>query len=158
MGRWETLQFPSSVSKIQAKDRRARRDAGAVLGQWLIPPDAAPAFEQRYWRETDPEIRRLLITGLQNLVSDFDQQRTLAERILAREQDQATAREWRDGIDATEQTLAWAKAKKKPSATVLGGQRFGAGWRSGFFDLEEVSTQARLPTNRGSRRLRGEAR
>jgi hypothetical protein len=139
-GQMGDTAVPFLLSRIDDNNPHLRHNAVLVLGQWLIPPEAAPAFEQRYWKEPDPEIRRLLIAGLKDLVSDFEKQHSLAETILATEQDQETnrlAREWRDGIVTMGQTVAAAKAKKKQSSVVL-DEEIQAYLRSEFLDFEAV--------------------
>lgn len=131
---------PFLIDKIEDKEPRVRQIAIYVLGQWLIPREAASEFEQHYWRENNPEIRRHLILGLQNLVSNFDHQITLVEKILTIEQDHKTkqlAREWRDGIDSMNQTVTLAKANKKPSPEIL-QREIDAYLRSQVLDFEVV--------------------
>jgi hypothetical protein len=86
-GKMGDKAVPVLLKSINDKDRNVRINAISVLGQWLIPPEAAKPLEDQYWTEKDAELRRLLLSSLERTIADIERMKAFFEDVVAKEKD-----------------------------------------------------------------------
>jgi len=97
------------IQRLPDKDRNVRINTIMVLGRWLLAQEAAVPFMQRYDKETDREIKILLIKGLEHCSLDMDAVAAFALKVHKTEKD-------KDIKKAAKETAESAKKVKKAVA------------------------------------------
>ena len=72
---------------IAHKNRTTRSNVIQLLAQWLIPKGIASEFTARYWKESESEIRALLIIASTMTTEDFSKLKTFLELVKKKEKD-----------------------------------------------------------------------
>ena len=119
-GKMGDKAVPFLLKKINDKDRNIRSNAINVLGQWLIPPEAAKSLYEQLWVEKDAELRNMILSSLERTITDIPQMKAVFEQVVAKEKDEKLvkfARETLDNMDQIMGTAAEFARKKKPSVT-----------------------------------------
>lgn len=145
-GKMGDKAVPFLLDKINNKNRNIRANSINVLGQWLIPPEAARPLKDLYWKEKDTELRSMILSSLERTIIDFSDMKTFFEQVADREKDDELvkyARETLSNLDKIKtETEAFAK-KKKPSADSFESayvSLYESKGRSGDYDTIGVSS------------------
>lgn len=110
---------PFLLKKINDKDRNVRANSINVLGQWLIPPEAAKPFQDQFWAEKDTELRVMILGSLEKTMPDITAMKAFFERVAdkATEKDvKKFARETLDNMNEIKVSVTTFAQKKQPSA------------------------------------------
>jgi HEAT repeat protein len=84
-GKMGDKAVPVLLKRLNDKDRNVRINAISVLGQWLIPPEAAKPLEDQYRTEQDNEIRHLILSSLERTIADLERMKVFFEAVVAKE-------------------------------------------------------------------------
>jgi len=118
-GKMGDKAVPFLLKKINDKDRNIRANAINVLGQWLIPPEAAKPLQYQFWTEKDAELRGMILSSLEKTIGDLSQMKDVFEQIVAKEKDEVMlkyARETLGSMDRMKTEMAAFAQKKQSSA------------------------------------------
>jgi hypothetical protein len=117
-GKMGDKAVPFLLKKIADKDRNIRANAINVLGQWLIPLESAKVFRERFWKETDVELRRLILSSLECVTPDLDVLRNFSKEVVSEEKEEVLvqfAKETLNDLGEMKETDDLYRAKKKIS-------------------------------------------
>ena len=117
-GKMGDKAVPFLLQKIGDKNRNIRANAINVLGTWLIAPEAAKPLQDQFWKETDIELRGVILYSLGKIIADPAQARSVCEEIIAKEKDEnlvKLARKAIEGMDQTKAAIASAAKAKHVS-------------------------------------------
>lgn len=87
-GKYGDIAVPFLLSKINDSNLNIRTNAIMVLGQWLIPAEAAAPMKKRFQVEGDPNVRALILSSLEKINSNADDIRIFSEDVLKTEKDE----------------------------------------------------------------------
>lgn len=90
---------PFLLKKMSDKDRNVRANAMNVLGQWLICPESAKAFREQFWKETDVELRGLILSSLEKVTPDLDSIKKFFEEVASKEKEEALVQFSKETLD-----------------------------------------------------------
>lgn len=62
-GKMGDKAVPFLIEKVSHTNRNVRFNAVNVLGQWMFAPESFNALQQQFWKETDEELRGLLLSS-----------------------------------------------------------------------------------------------
>jgi len=119
-GKMGDKAVPFLLKRINDKDRNIRSNAINVLGQWLIPPEAAKPLYEQFWTEKDTELRNMILSSLERTITDLPQMKAVLEQVMAKEKDEKLvkfAHETLDNMDQIRDAAAEFSRKKHLSAT-----------------------------------------
>jgi hypothetical protein len=140
--------IPFLLKQINHKDRNIRANAINVLGQWLIPPEAAKPLEDRFWMEKDTGLRGLILSSLERTIPDFMEMKVVFEQVALRESNEKLAgfaRETLGNLDHMKADVASFKQKKQPSAASFQReyeQLFKSAGNKGSYETLGISSTA----------------
>jgi hypothetical protein len=106
------------VEQLNHTNRNVRANAIGMLGQWVMAPDAIPPLRDRFWREDDAEIRRLIYSSVTGTSSERVFKDFLAE-VVTKEKDSRTVEAAKAALDTFREKndkFVSLKKKKNPSA------------------------------------------
>lgn len=112
-GKMGDKAVPFLLTKLGDRDRNVRANAINVLGQWLIPPEAAGPIEEQFWLEDDKVLRGFQLSSLERTIPDLDEMKATFERIAAKEQDPDLRTFANEAIEMIEQSQFTAGAENK---------------------------------------------
>ena len=104
---------PFLLKMIGDSDRNVRANTINVLGQWLIPPEAAKPIEEQFWIEDDKVLRGFQLSSLERTISDLDEMKATFERIAAKEQDPDLKKFANEAIEMINQSQFTTGAENK---------------------------------------------
>lgn len=78
---------PLLLECLADRDWNVRANAAAILGQWLLAPEALGPLRERYWKEKDRDVRESVFKSITATASDRQYADYLKE-VIAREKDQ----------------------------------------------------------------------
>jgi hypothetical protein len=122
---WQSIFFfgkmgdkavPFLLKRINDSDYNVRANAINVLGQWLIPSEAAKPLLDQFWTEKDEEIRGMTLRSLERTITDLNQMQTVFEEIVAKEKNDkfvVYARETLGNMDNMKSAIASFAEKKQ---------------------------------------------
>lgn len=138
---------PFLLSKIADPDVNVRTNAIAVLGIWLLAPEAGPALTRAYFGEASTQVRALILGSVQRTIADLGELRRFLERVVATEQEAQLltfARETLTGLDGLAADAARFRSKRTEPTQPFGevwGQLYRSAGRKGDYDaLAAAST------------------
>ena len=145
-GKMGDKAVPFLLTKINHRNRNIRSNAINVLGQWLIPPEAAKPLQDQFWAENDKELRGMILSSLERTIVDSALRKTVFEQVVAKEKDPALvkyAQETLGSLDEMSASVATFARKKKPS--VANFQReyellFESAGKKGSYEVLGVSS------------------
>jgi HEAT repeat protein len=105
-GKMGDKAVPFLLKKLKDKDRNTRANALNVLGQWLIPPEAAKPLQELYWTEKDAELRRAILSSLERTIADPVKLKAALEQVVAKEKDERLLKFARETLDSMVQWKA----------------------------------------------------
>lgn len=105
-GKMGDKAVPFLLQEISDKDRNVRANAINVLGTWLIAPEAVKPLRDQFWKETDTELRGVILDSLLKIIADPAQVRSVCEEVIAKEKDENLVKLARKAIDGMDQTKA----------------------------------------------------
>lgn len=118
-GKMGDQAVPFLLKRIGDKNRNVQANVINVVGQWLIPPDAAKPMLDQFWVEQDTQRRLMILSSLERLIADLSQLEIIFRQVVAKEKNADVlkfARETLDGMDHTRAMVAAYARKKQPSA------------------------------------------
>lgn len=121
-GKMGDAAVPFLLSKVGDDDLHVRTNAVAVLGIWLVASEAAAPLQERYWIETDVELRGAILVAMERTVSDAAQMREFFAKVLEKEQDKGLidfARESFEAIATMQSETEDFIAERSPSAELF---------------------------------------
>jgi hypothetical protein len=145
-GKMGDKAVPFLLERIGHENRNIRANAINVLGQWLIPPEAAKSLQDRFWTEKDTELRSMILSSLERTITDFTKMKATFEQIAAKEKDKEIlkfARETLGNMDQMKADVAAFAQKKQPSATSFQReytQLFKSAGKKGSYEVLGVSS------------------
>ncbi len=138
---------PFLLKRISSKDINVRANAINVLGQWLIPAEAAKPLEERFWMEKDTGLRSMILGSLERTIPDFNEMKAVFEQVVLKESDEKLAgfaRETLANMDRMKADVASFKQKKQPSSASFKREYDqllkSAGTRGSYENLGKFST------------------
>lgn len=115
-GKMGDKAVPFLLKKVSDNDRNVRLNAIGILGQYLIPVEAVQALHDRYWKETDSEIRNIILSSLEVVTPDLNMIRKFSEEVIAKENDKQLVQFARETIEnlkkMEEEVDSFRKAKR----------------------------------------------
>ena len=145
-GKMGDAAVPFLIGKLEDKGRNVRANAINVLGQWLIPVEATEPLLDLYWRESDVELRHMILSSLERTTADPEQTKTIFEQIVSKEQDPklaAFARETVESLASLKTEILSFNGKKRPSPESFRreyDQLFKSAGKRGNYDVLAAST------------------
>jgi len=88
-GKMGDAAVPFLLSNIANDERNVRINAISILGSWLIAPEAIKPLRERYWKETDPEVRRSILGALQRCDCNLETLAGFCRQVIDKEQDES---------------------------------------------------------------------
>jgi hypothetical protein len=140
-GKMGDKAVPFLLKRINSKNRNVRVNTISILGQWLIPPEAAKPLQDQFWAEKDMELRHMILCSLEATIADLSQMKTVFEKVVAKEKDGKLvkyARETLGGLDETKAALAAFTQKKQDSAVSFKREYteiFESGGKKGDYEI-----------------------
>jgi HEAT repeat protein len=118
-GKMGDKAVPFLLSKINDKDRSIRANALHVVGKWLMAPESAKPMQDQFWKETDVELRLIILGSLEATISELSQMKVFFEQVAAKEKDKQVLEFARETLDMMNKMEVDAKefAQAKQSAT-----------------------------------------
>lgn len=119
-GKYGDKAVPFLLDKMDDPNRNVKVNSIMVLGQWLIPQEAAKPFKESFAKEKDPEIRALLLGAIGYTNSDYEDVISFSREVVAQEQDKGVAKFAQETIDSysgTKKQLEDFKANKTLNKT-----------------------------------------
>ena len=71
-GKMGDKAVPFLVDRIGDTNRNVRYNAINVLGQWMLAPASCQALQEQFWKETDQQVRMLLLSSLEQVLHGDD--------------------------------------------------------------------------------------
>jgi hypothetical protein len=139
---------PFLLKRINNKDQNIRANTINVLGQWLIPPEAAKPLQEQLWMEKDTGLRGMILSSLERTIPDFTEMKRVFEQVASRESDEKLAgfaRETLTNLDHMKADVASFKQKKQPSAASFKReyeQLFKSAGNKGSYETLGISSTA----------------
>jgi hypothetical protein len=121
-GKLGDAAVPFLLAKVDDADPTVRQNAIELLGIWLMAPEAAKAIQGRYWQETDPHTRQVIVLALERVQLDTDALLRFYKEIASTEKDTAVSKSIREAIPVLEslpKNLASYQGKKKVDAVAF---------------------------------------
>ena len=143
-GKLGDKSVPFLLERVNNKDLNIRTNAIIVLGQWLIPPEAAKPLQDQFWKEEDTEVRRLILNSLERTITDLGEMKNFFEQVINKEKDANLtkfANETLDSVDRTKAELVSYSEKKSPSASSFNtqyDQLFKSAGKEGNYEMLEA--------------------
>jgi hypothetical protein len=131
-GKFGADAAPALRERLGDGKRNVRMNAVLLLGRWLRDAESAPALRGRFAVEKDPELRRMLLAGLEATVTDPAELKTFVQGAAATEKDKKVrtfAREMAAELDGMAEAAAAARGKRKPDPDAF-AREYDALWRS----------------------------
>ncbi len=93
-GKMGDRAVPFLLKKMSDEDRNTRGNAILVLSDCLMPLESefAEAFHEQFWKETDVELRRLILSALEDVICDHDVFENLLKDIVSDEKEEVLVR------------------------------------------------------------------
>ena len=110
---------PFLLKKATDKDRNIRGNAINVLGQWLIPTESAKTLRDQFWKETDAELRGLIMSSLEKVSPDLDTIEKFSRDVVSKEKEESLvqfAKETLNNLDRTNEWISSFKTEKEVSS------------------------------------------
>jgi hypothetical protein len=109
-GKMGNKAVPFLLERINDKDRAIRANAINLLGLWMVPPEATKPLQERYWVETDTELRSTILGSMERMIDDLDTMKAFFEKVAAAEQDKQLADFARETLKMMDQLKSVVKA------------------------------------------------
>ncbi|PKO19913.1 hypothetical protein CVU37_00110 [candidate division BRC1 bacterium HGW-BRC1-1] len=158
-GQFGDMAVPFLLKQLDDEDVNARRNAIALLGTWLLAPEAAEAFRRRYHEEKVALLRGLLLSGLEKVSADFDQTQVFFLEATRGEQDEAVLKFAKETLASLPKLRQMAEERGRRETANHGAweREYAKLWESygkeGDFSIldqqSRVSDEARLKALRG---------
>ena len=116
------VAVPFLLEKINDPSVHIRGNSMMVLGNWLIPCEAAIPLQDRFWKEKDPRCRELILGSLERTLPDLDELADFAARAAQTEKNgdvRSFAQEVVDGKADMRAAVAEFRAEKKIDPAVF---------------------------------------
>jgi hypothetical protein len=84
-GKMGDKAVPFLLGKIGDQDLNVRGNAIYVLGQWLIAPEATQPLQDQFWKESELDLRGLILSSLEWMTGDLKMIKEFSESVIARE-------------------------------------------------------------------------
>jgi hypothetical protein len=145
-GKFGDAAVPFLLNKVHDKDRNVRANAIHVLGQWLIPVEATEPLAERYWLESDKELRLMILSSLERTTADPEQAKTIFGQIVSKEQDPQLAefaRETVESLASLKTEILSFNGKKRSSPDLFRREYdllFKSSGKRGNYDVLATST------------------
>ena len=117
-GKMGDKSVPFLLQKIDDKNRNVRANAINVLGTWLIAPEAEKPLQAQFWKETDAELRGVIMDSLLRIIADPAQIRSFCEEVVTKEKDEnlvKTAHRAIESMDRVKAVIASSAKDKQVS-------------------------------------------
>jgi hypothetical protein len=89
----ETEAVPYLMKYIDNEDKNIRYNAIIMLGNWLLAYESKEQLKSCYWKEKDPEIKVLLLSCLESLMTNLAESKEFFTSVTTKETD-AKARDY----------------------------------------------------------------
>lgn len=128
------------LKRVNDKDSNVRGNVLNVLGQWLIPAEAAKPLQERFWTEPSAELRYVILCSLERTMADLTQMKAFFEQVVTKEKDGDVAKFARETVDNMERmkegTAKFAKSKKPSASSFQSGyaQLFKSAGKKGSYE------------------------
>jgi len=148
-GKMGDKAVPFLLQRINDKNSNIRANVINILGQWLIPPEAATPLQDQFWAEKDEELRGMAMSSLEKTIIDLSQMKAVFEQIIAKEKNEkfvAFARETLGNMDNMKSAIASFSEKKQISAVNFQkeyGLLFNSGGKNGNYETLAVSSSVK---------------
>ena len=86
-GKYGDLAIPFLLEKIGDKDQNTRTNSIMVLGKWLVPAESLEPLKNQFWKEHDPEIRRLILSSIETVNSNLQDVQNFFEEVMHKDQE-----------------------------------------------------------------------
>ena len=110
------------VERVSSADLNTRTNAINLLASLLIPPEAALPLHQRFWKEDDAELRKVILGGLERTLYSPASLRAFFEQVAAKSPDAAAVKyagETLSHIKKMTEGMVQLAQKRKPSAAAF---------------------------------------
>ncbi len=84
-GKMGDKAVPFLLGKIGDRDLNIRGNAMYILGQWLIAPEAAQPLQDQFWKESELDIRGLILSSLEWITGDLKMIKEFSEGVVSKE-------------------------------------------------------------------------
>ncbi len=121
-GKMGDKAVPFLLGKIGDRDLNVRGNAIYILGQWLIAPEATRPLQEQFWKESDLDIRGLILSSLEWLTGDLKMIREFSEEVISRGKKKELvdfANETLKNLKKMEESVTSFKNSKKESEKVF---------------------------------------
>ncbi len=88
LGKMGDKAVPFLIERIADKDPNVRANAIAVVGQWHMAPEAAAPLEERYWVESDKDMRGAILASLERTITDLSAMAAFFQEVVGKEKDE----------------------------------------------------------------------
>lgn len=145
-GKMGDKAIPFLLTKINDKDRNIRANSISVLGQWLIPTEAAKPLQDQFWAEKDMELRVTILGSLERMMPDLAAMKAFFEQVADKEKEKDVvkfARETLDNMNKIKAAMATFTQKKQPSAEAFlreHAQLFKSAGKKGSYDILGIAS------------------
>jgi hypothetical protein len=151
-GKMGDKAVPFLLERVNNKDRNVRTNAINVLGTWLIAPEAVKPLQDQFWKETDNDLRGVILEGLLTITADPVQARSICQEVVTKEKNEKlvkTARKVIEGMDRMKVAVASAAKAKQISKDAFEREYVGlfksAGHKGDYKVLSAASTMEDEP-------------
>jgi len=84
-GKMGDKAVPFLLGKIGDQDLNVRGNTIYILGQWLIAPEATQPLQNQFWKESELDIRGLILSSLEWMTGDLLMIKEFSEGVIAKE-------------------------------------------------------------------------
>jgi HEAT repeat protein len=148
-GKYGDLAIPFLLQKVNDPNNNIRSNSIMVLGQWLMAQEAILAMKNQFWKESDPEIRRLILSSLERINSSLEDIKAFSQEVLNKERDDKVAQFAKETVNNYEQMSDYMKSfkSKKKNDRALFESEYkkiysSFGKEGNYDDLGSTSTKA----------------
>ena len=121
-GKMGDKAVPFLLGKIGDQDLNVRGNAIYILGQWLIAPEATQPLQDRFWKESELDIRGLILSSLEWMSGDLKMIKEFSEGVISKEKKKELvefASETLKNLKKMEESVNSFKNSKKVSEKVF---------------------------------------
>jgi len=121
-GKYGDLAIPFLLKNIGDEDQNTRTNAIMVLGPWLLASESLESLKSQFWKEDNPDIRRLILHAIEAVDADLQDMQSFFEEVMQREPDGNVVRPAREAVRRLEEVqgiIERFRSQKIPNRTAF---------------------------------------
>lgn len=114
--------IPYLMKKIEDSNVNVRFNSINLLGQILIATEASAPLCKQYWKEKNPDVKRLILSSLEKIIPDIPTMKQFFGNVAAKEQNadlKKFAQETVSGTESYKKMATEFKHKSKPNKVLF---------------------------------------